>query len=256
MSESRRPRLDMPREARRSLVRRPTYDSDAFGSFAEQFARFMGTAKFLIYMTLFVIVWMLWNTLAPQAWRFDEFPFIFLTLMLSLQASYAAPLILLAQNRQTDRDRVVGEQDRARDERGLADTEYLTREVASLRIAMREVATRDFVRSELRALLEDLDERAAAHGEDAADAPARNALIRQHLGIYAYTPTALRAWVELPVHPLERIERLEQLRPLAAGVAIGVAAATPVALGGIDTEADLVRANAHWDFVYAVRSPA
>jgi uncharacterized membrane protein len=102
MSEPRsRARLDTPRETRRPpLVRRPSYDSDAFGSFAEQFARFMGTAKFLIYMTLFVIVWMLWNTLAPVDWRFDEFPFIFLTLMLSLQASYAAPLILLAQNRQ------------------------------------------------------------------------------------------------------------------------------------------------------------
>ncbi len=85
---------------------------------------------------------------------FDEFPFIFLTLMLSLQASYAAPLILLAQNRQADRDRVALEQDRSRDERNLADTEFLTREVASLRLALREQATRDFVRSELRDLLE------------------------------------------------------------------------------------------------------
>src|SRR5699024_9807274 len=94
----------------------------------------------------------------PQPWRFDPYAFIFLTLMLSLQASYAAPLILLAQNRQADRDRVALEQDRARDERNLADTEYLTREVASLRIAMRDVATRDFLRSELRSLLEELDD--------------------------------------------------------------------------------------------------
>ena len=166
MSESRRPRLDMPREARRSIVRRPTYDSDAFGSFAEQFARFMGTAKFLIYMTLFVIVWMLWNTLAPQAWRFDEFPFIFLTLMLSLQASYAAPLILLAQNRQEDRDRVVTEQDRQANARAHADMEFLAREVASLRMAVGEVATRDFLRSELRALLHELDERAGSHSAE------------------------------------------------------------------------------------------
>ena len=158
MSESRRPRLDMPREARRSLVRRPTYDSDAFGSFAEQFARFMGTAKFLIYMTLFVIVWMLWNTLAPQAWRFDEFPFIFLTLMLSLQASYAAPLILLAQNRQEQRDKVIGEQDRQANARAHADMEFLAREVASLRMAVGEVATRDFLRSELRGLLGDIED--------------------------------------------------------------------------------------------------
>jgi uncharacterized membrane protein len=97
---------------------------------------------------------------------FDEFPFIFLTLMLSLQASYAAPLILLAQNRQADRDRVALEQDRARDERNLADTEFLTREVASLRLALREQATRDFVRSELRQLLEELEDRAIVRRAD------------------------------------------------------------------------------------------
>lgn len=91
---------------------------------------------------------------------------------------------------------------------------------------------------------------------DAADAPARDALVRQHLGVYAYTRQALDAWVALPVHPLEQIERLEQLRPLAAGLVIGVATAAPVAVGGIDTEADLLRANAHWDSVHAVRSPA
>ncbi|HET7398607.1 MAG TPA: DUF1003 domain-containing protein, partial [Intrasporangium sp.] len=97
---------------------------------------------------------------------FDAFPFIFLTLMLSLQASYAAPLILLAQNRQADRDRVALEQDRARDERNLADTEFLTREVASLRLARREQATRDFVRSELRSLLEELEDRSIVRGAD------------------------------------------------------------------------------------------
>ncbi len=91
---------------------------------------------------------------------------------------------------------------------------------------------------------------------DAADTAIRDTRIRQHLGIYAYTRDALQAWVALPVHPLEQIERLEQLRPLAAGLVIGVATAAPVAVGGIDTEADLVRANAHWDSVYAVRSPA
>ena len=84
-------------------MRRPSYDSDVFGVFAEQFARFMGTARFLIYMTLFVVIWVSWNLLAPDAWRWDDYPFIFLTLMLSLQASYAAPLILLAQNRQETR---------------------------------------------------------------------------------------------------------------------------------------------------------
>ena len=127
----------------------------------------MGTARFLVYMTVFVTVWLLWNTVGPHELQFDpkDLNFTLLTLILSLQASYAAPLILLAQNRQDDRDRVLGEQDRARDERALADTEYLAREVASLRMALGEVATRDFVRSELRALLEELGERAPADAE-------------------------------------------------------------------------------------------
>ncbi|HET8716539.1 MAG TPA: DUF1003 domain-containing protein [Nocardioidaceae bacterium] len=157
--EPRSARLDVPRERRRPLVRRPTYDADAFGSFAEQFARFMGTARFLIYMTLFVGVWLVWNWVAPDDLRWDAYPFIFLTLMLSLQASYAAPLILLAQNRQEDRDRVVSEQDRQANSRAHADMEFLAREMASLRMALGEVATRDYVRSELRALLNELDER-------------------------------------------------------------------------------------------------
>ena len=164
-------RLDVPRDTRR--LRRPHLEDDAFGRFAERFARFMGTAKFLIYMTLFVLVWMLWNVLMPADLRFDEFPFIFLTLMLSLQASYAAPLILLAQNRQADRDRVALEQDRSRDERNLADTEFLTREVASLRLALREQATRDFVRSELRDLLGELEERALIRPLEDKPAPPR-----------------------------------------------------------------------------------
>jgi len=161
MSEttSRRARLDTPRDTRRQLVRRPAYDSDTFGTFAEQFARFMGTAKFLIYMTLFVVVWVLWNLFAPVDLRWDEYPFIFLTLMLSLQASYAAPLILLAQNRQEARDRVIAEQDRQADARAHADMEFLAREVASLRMSVGEVATRDYLRSELRSLLSDLEER-------------------------------------------------------------------------------------------------
>ena len=158
----RRNRLDTPTEVRRPLVRRPTYDADAFGSFAEQFARFMGTARFLLYMTLFVGLWLAWNWLAPADWDWDGYPFIFLTLMLSLQASYAAPLILLAQNRQEDRDRVIAERDRQANSRAHADMEFLAREVASLRMAIGEVATRDYVRSELRALLAELDDRARA----------------------------------------------------------------------------------------------
>jgi uncharacterized membrane protein len=151
-------RLDTPLESRRALIARPTYDSDAFGVFAEQFARFMGTAKFLVYMTLFVLVWIGWNAVVPEDWKWDAYPFIFLTLMLSLQASYAAPLILLAQNRQEFRDKVIAEQDRQANTRAHADMEFLAREVASLRMAMGEVATRDFLRSELRSLLAELEE--------------------------------------------------------------------------------------------------
>jgi uncharacterized membrane protein len=161
VAEPRRPgdRLDTPRALRRQLVRRPSYDTDAFGVFAERFARFMGTAKFLIWMTVVVFCWVVWNALAPDDARFDEFPFIFLTLALSLQASYAAPLILLAQNRQEDRDRVIATQDRDAATRAHADMEFLAREVASLRMAMGEVATRDYLRSELRALLTELEDR-------------------------------------------------------------------------------------------------
>jgi uncharacterized membrane protein len=146
--------LDTPRESRRSL--RPNYDPEVFGRLSERFARFLGTARFLVYMTAFVLSWVLWNSLAPSDLRFDNFPFIFLTLILSLQASYAAPLILLAQNRQADRDRISLNEDRAQNARSIADTEYLTRELASLRIALGEVATRDFMRNELEDLLKDL----------------------------------------------------------------------------------------------------
>ena len=164
--EARGSRLDVPRDTKRQIIRRPQMDSDAFGSFAESFARYMGTARFLIYMTLFVALWLLWNALAPEQLRFDPYAFIFLTLILSLQASYAAPLILLAQNRQEDRDRVIAEQDRTANSRAHADMEFLAREVASLRMAMGEVATRDYLRSELRVLLNELDERAKADSED------------------------------------------------------------------------------------------
>jgi uncharacterized membrane protein len=151
-------RLDQPREARSGLFTKPRVDPDTFGRFAEKFARNMGTAKFLVYMTVFVIFWVTVNVVGILGHKWDIYPFIFLTLLLSLQASYAAPLILLAQNRQTDRDRVALEQDRASNERNLADTEFLTREVASLRIALRDMATRDFLRSELRSLLDEIQQ--------------------------------------------------------------------------------------------------
>ena len=124
-------RVEIPRESRRTI--RPSYDPETFGRISERFARFIGTAKFLVYMTIFVAGWVLWNVFGPRDLRWDEYPFIFLTLLLSLQASYAAPLILLAQNRQADRDRVTSQEDRARDERNLAVTEFMVREIAAMR---------------------------------------------------------------------------------------------------------------------------
>ena len=146
--------LDTPRQTRRSL--RPHIDSEAFGRLSERFARFLCTARFLVYMTVFVASWVIWNFTAPKDLRFDDYPFIFLTLILSLQASYAAPLILLAQNRQADRDRIQINEDREQNERSIADTEYLTRELASLRNSLGEVATRDFMRSELSDLAQEI----------------------------------------------------------------------------------------------------
>src|SRR5580765_5688372 len=155
-------RLDQPREARRRILSAPAgLTEEAFGVLSERFARWMGTPGFILGMTVFVTAWLAWNTFAPPSQQFDPRAqnYTLLTLILSLQASYAAPLILLAQNRQADRDRVALEQDRSRDERNLADTEFLTREVAALRIALRDQATRDFVRGELRDLLDELEER-------------------------------------------------------------------------------------------------
>ncbi|MGN9784828.1 DUF1003 domain-containing protein [Nonomuraea sp. ZG12] len=149
-------RLDQPRDLRRA--RRPHYDPEAFGRLSERIARFLGTARFLVYMTVFVAIWIIWNASVPAGLQFDPYPFIFLTLMLSLQASYAAPLILLAQNRQDDRDRVQYEHDRVTAERNRADIEYLTREIAGLRLALSEVTTRDYLRAELQRLGDELGE--------------------------------------------------------------------------------------------------
>ena len=148
--------LDTPREARRSL--RPKFDPETFGRLSERFARLLGTARFLVYMTIFVFSWVAWNFAAPKDLRFDGYPFIFLTLILSMQASYAAPLILLAQNRQSDRDRIQLNEDRARSDRSIADTEYLTREIAALRTQLHEAATPEFIRGELSDLRKELIE--------------------------------------------------------------------------------------------------
>lgn len=146
---------------RRSVFRIPYVDHETVGRISERFARAMGTGVFLIAMTVVIAIWISWNTLAPADLQYDPraLNFTLLTLLLSMQASYAAPLILLAQNRAADRDRVKFEQDRQRAEQNLADTEYLAREVAALRLALEEIATKDEVRDEIqKAIREVLDE--------------------------------------------------------------------------------------------------
>lgn len=157
--ERRRARLDQPLERGRSL--RPSVDPERVGRLSERVARYLGSWQFIGQMTVFILAWLIWNILAPATVQWDPWArgLVLLTLILSLQASYAAPLILLAQNRQADRDNVQYQEDRALTQRLVADTEYLTREIASLRVALGEVATRDYVRGELRDLLDELDER-------------------------------------------------------------------------------------------------
>lgn len=163
---SRQTSLDAPLGRSGMLVRTPQPSRDRFGRFTEWVARKMGTPTFLLGLSVFCIGWIAWNTLMPADMRFDsqQYGFTVLTLVLSLQASYAAPLILLAQNRQDDRDRVQIEQDRQRAERNLADTEYLAREIVALRMTLTDVSseavTKDTLRQELKALLEQLDARA------------------------------------------------------------------------------------------------
>jgi uncharacterized membrane protein len=147
-------RLDQPLLGRTRLE----VDPDWFARLSESIARFLGTGRFLAIQTVIVVVWIVLN-LTVVALEWDPYPFILLNLAFSTQAAYAAPLILLAQNRQDDRDRVALEEDRLRAERTKADTEYLARELAALRIAVGEVATRDYLRSELDKLAARLAER-------------------------------------------------------------------------------------------------
>ena len=158
------PGLDAPlaagtRAARPARVGSEANTNERFGRWTESIARGMGTPWFLLILTLISVAWLIWNGFGPEEWRFDSaaLGFTALTLILSLQASYAAPMILLAQNRQDDRDRVQIEQDRQRAERNLADTEFLAREVVALRLAMKDLPDREFVRAELRALLAELE---------------------------------------------------------------------------------------------------
>ncbi|GAB2974328.1 DUF1003 domain-containing protein [Amycolatopsis acidiphila] len=150
-----RRRLDQPRASGRRFI---AFDPDTFGRLSERLARFLGTGKYLFWQTLIVLVWIALN-LGAATLRWDPYPFILLNLAFSTQAAYAAPLILLAQNRQDDRDRVSLEEDRNRAAQTKADTEYLARELAALRLAIGEVATRDYLRGELDKLREDLNTR-------------------------------------------------------------------------------------------------
>ncbi|SDB80064.1 Uncharacterized membrane protein [Raineyella antarctica] len=141
-------RLSTP--GRISIWRRNSSDDDTFGRFAETFARFMGTPAFLGWMTVFVIIWVAINVIGLFGLKWDPYPFILLNLFFSTQASYSAPLILLAENRQTDRDHVRLAEDRKQASQSRADMDFLAREIASLRASVSEMATRDYIRSELR----------------------------------------------------------------------------------------------------------
>ena len=153
------PRLDQPKGLRERQTLRSRLDGEKFGQASENLARYFGTAQYLVIQSAIVVIWILLNiAVFTRAIHWDPYPFILLNLAFSTQAAYAAPLILLAQNRQADRDRVQYEQDRARDEQSVANTEYLLREVASLRMAVNDVATRDFLRSEIQALVKELEQ--------------------------------------------------------------------------------------------------
>jgi uncharacterized membrane protein len=151
-----RQQLETPRTGSRW---RFAYDVEAVGAFSESIARFLGTGRYLLIQTVIVVVWIVLNIFAV-GFSWDPYPFILLNLAFSTQAAYAAPLILLAQNRQENRDRVSLEEDRTRSAQTKADTEFLARELAALRIAVGEVATRDYVRRELdeiKTLLAEMD---------------------------------------------------------------------------------------------------
>ncbi|MHA7649403.1 DUF1003 domain-containing protein [Mycobacterium sp. ML4] len=173
MSKSQTPRrLYTPRTSRRYT---PRVDPETVGQITESIARFFGTGRYLLMQTLVVIVWIAINMIAIQ-WQWDPYPFILLNLAFSTQAAYAAPLILLAQNRQENRDRVALEEDRRRAAQTKADTEYLARELAALRLAIGEVATRDYLRHELeslRTLLAEWQPAAAETGTRASDGTER-----------------------------------------------------------------------------------
>jgi uncharacterized membrane protein len=138
------PRRDDLGKPRGTGVGGPSYDPEAFGPAAERFARFFGTPTYLIWQTVIVALWIILNSLA-LSFKWDPYPFILLNLVFSTQAAYAAPLILLAQNRQADRDKAEMERDRERNARALADMEFLGREITGIRLALESKADREDV---------------------------------------------------------------------------------------------------------------
>jgi uncharacterized membrane protein len=162
----RREDLTTPRQRRRLGVH---YDPDAFGQFSEGIARYLGTARYLVFQSALVVVWVAWNLVTPERLQFDPWSgrFVFLTLALSLQAAYAAPLILLAQNRQEFRDRQQIREDRTVAARTQADTEFLAREIAGVRLALADVITTDDLDKRIEGLADRMDQ--LLHRLDALD---------------------------------------------------------------------------------------
>lgn len=171
--------LDTPTTSQRKNPMR--LDADSVGAFAEKVARFFGTGEYLFWQTVFVIVWIAMN-IAGFAWSWDPYPFILLNLAFSTQAAYAAPLILLAQNRQEDRDRVTLNEDRRRAEQTKADTEFLARELASVRIAVGEMVSRDYLRHELEDVQNMLERIEAKLDDESAARVARDHAEREERG--------------------------------------------------------------------------
>lgn len=164
--------LHTPRQRNRRSMSMPKIkmDNESFGRFAETIARFMGSPEFLLWMTVFVTAWITLNVVGIFGWKWDPYPFILLNLAFSTQASYSAPLILLAQNRQEARDKLSLDEDRRVNAQSRADMDFLAREIAALRMTMGELATRDYIRSEmkdqLRELLDELESDEAEEQHD------------------------------------------------------------------------------------------
>ncbi len=173
---ARRDNLGVPRGA----AVRSGYDADAFARWAESIARFLGTGRYLAVQSVIVVLWIGINVAAGVNGLWDKYPFILLNLVFSTQAAYAAPLILLAQNRQADRDKDEVERDRETNARALAETEFLARELAGLRLLLEQKADRDALVEPIDRLTRSIEQLSGPLPEPRdrpeADAPERTAL--------------------------------------------------------------------------------